>query len=252
MPKVKMVLLGDAQVGKSSLVINYTSRTYPATSSNKQQQEPQPHHGKAGPFADYYTILTVDDKDFELSLWDTNASAEYEHIRPLNFAKTDIFLLCFSVGDASSLDNISKRWNRELQCSFSAGKEAGKEEPLKLLVGLKTDLRFAEPSMNMLYDTTNNKHKRATREQALQVAKEIGAVDYIECSARTGDGVEDVFITALHSVVYPCLHQLADNNNNKVNLRGSGGANVEEDSKDILNLPPTNRGHGRKKRCIIC
>jgi len=223
-----MVLLGDAEVGKSSLVVTFTTRSFP-----KPNQPAK--NGKAGPFADYYSTMTLDDKDFELSVWDTNASAEYEHIRPLNFAKTDIFLLCFSVVEGVTLENIAK-WSREIRNNFPAGKE-----PPKLLVGLKTDLRY-EP---MLYD----KQKRATREQALQVAKEIGASDYVECSARCGDGVEEVFLAALNSVVYPCHIQPAD----IVNLRGSGGANVEEDVKDLLSLPNAGAAQrGKKKRCIIC
>lgn len=230
--RVKMVILGDDQVGKSSLAISYTTRTFPqlktSSPSNKQTGKT-----KAGPFADYYTSVTLDDKDFELSVWDTNASSEYEHIRPLNFAKTDIFLLCFSLIDATTLEHITK-WSREVTNNFPAGKE-----PPRLLVGLKSDLKL-EP---LPFD----KQKRATREQALQVAKEIGAVDYVECSARSGDGVEDVFLTALNAVVYPCLQS-----NDNINIRGSGGANVEEEIKDVIvQAAQPNVPAGRKKRCII-
>jgi len=242
--KVKMVLLGDPQVGKSSMVISYT------THRAFQQQNLGSSDNKQGsklkaPFADYYTTATVDDKDFELSMWDTNASTEYEHIRPLNFAKTDIFLLCFSVTQETSLDNVTAKWIREINnCP------AGKSAPLKLLVGLQTDMRDEQWSA---YD----KGKRITKEQAMQVATEIGAVDYVECSARTAEGVEDVFLAALNAVIYP---QLLDNKKllaggEKINLRGSGGANMEEDSKDALDATNNNAGgggHHKKKRCIIC
>lgn len=303
--KVKMVLLGDSQVGKTSLVSSYTTlRAFP-------QQQTSPSKGGGGenrssnnstsssksgsmskncnssnltnscgqlslkgsaklkaPFADYYATVTVDDKDFELSMWDTNSSAEYEHIRPLNFAKTDIFLLCFLVTQQTSLDNVAAKWVPEIKSTFPStsssaggkGTGGGGKEPLRLLVGLQTDLREEQW---MAYD----KGKRISKETAMQVAREIGAVDYVECCARTGEGVEDVFLTALNAAIYPQLHDTqkhaSGGGGEKINLRGSAGANLsgEEDyyNKDALDLGDgsgMNNSHGggghKKRRCVIC
>ena len=42
-----------------------------------------------------------------------------------------------------------------------------------------------------------------TYEQGLAMAKKIGAVKYIECSALTHEGVDDVFNEAIKAVLYP-------------------------------------------------
>jgi len=129
-PKLKLVVLGDEEVGKSSLLISYTNPT---------RVNFQPAKKTKMLFADYSTPVTVDDKTFNVTLWDMNASDEYRHIRPLNFANTDLFLLCFSVASLSSLESVTTKWNAEIKNKFDPGKE-----PLKLLVGLKSDLRESE------------------------------------------------------------------------------------------------------------
>lgn len=62
-----------------------------------------------------------------------------------------------------------------------------------LLVGTKIDLRKDEQTRRML---AAQGQTTVTAEKGMQVAKEIGA-KYIECSAKTGVGVQDVFNLAL-------------------------------------------------------
>lgn len=62
-----------------------------------------------------------------------------------------------------------------------------------ILVGTKTDLRRDDHTRRML---TAQGQTPITPEQGGAVAREIGA-KYIECSAKTGDGVQDVFALAL-------------------------------------------------------
>ena len=62
-----------------------------------------------------------------------------------------------------------------------------------ILVGTKTDLRRDEQTRRML---GAQGQVPVTPEQGGNVAREIGA-KYIECSAKTGSGVQDVFNLAL-------------------------------------------------------
>ena len=39
--------------------------------------------------------------------------------------------------------------------------------------------------------------------QGKQIADEMGAVGYLECSARTGDGIQGVFDQAIRAVLAP-------------------------------------------------
>jgi len=222
-------------------------------------------------FADYTTIMTLDDKDFELSLWDTNSSNEYEHIRPLNFAKTDVFLLCFAMNNATSLNNTFDKWDKEIKRHFQPD-----NEPLKLLVGLKADLREDEEDSfdndkdqqlkvtrkqqemvgaaytansgpnsvgtNPLSTNTTSTQQSistamtTTKEQIAAIAEKIGAVDYVECSALVGDSsVTDVFLTAIRCVVYPQDLPLTSSNPSSQASNGAGGKSANSGSEEDTN-----------------
>ena len=43
----------------------------------------------------------------KLNLFDTAGQEEYDRLRPLAYVDTDIFLLCFSVVNLESLENIT-------------------------------------------------------------------------------------------------------------------------------------------------
>ena len=49
-----------------------------------------------------------------LQLWDTVADEGYDRLRPLSYPGTDVFVLCFSLGDRSTLSNLTSRWSFEL------------------------------------------------------------------------------------------------------------------------------------------
>ena len=84
----------------------------------------------------------------------------------------------------SSLENIPERWWPEV-------KHFCPTIPI-ILVGNKIDLRDNQSAIEQL-------HKRETpitREQGLEMAERIKAIQYIECSARTSENLERVFTAA--------------------------------------------------------
>ena len=49
-----------------------------------------------------------------LSLWDTAGQENYDRVRPLGYPNTDVFLMCFSVVEPNSFNNIKAKWYPEI------------------------------------------------------------------------------------------------------------------------------------------
>lgn len=171
--KKKLVVVGDGGCGKTCLLIVY--------SQNKFPQEYVPTV-----FENYVPIIQFEGKTIELALWDTAGQEEYDRLRPLSYPESDVILICFAVDFPTSLANVQDKWFPEIN-HFCEG------VPI-LLVGLKTDLRKDANSLAMLQAQGT---KPVTPAQGQHVADEIGAAKYVECSAKTKDGVQNVFDTAI-------------------------------------------------------
>ncbi|KAG0251177.1 Rho GTPase [Actinomortierella ambigua] len=105
-----------------------------------------------------------------------------KRLRPLSYTKAHIILIGYSVDTPDSLDNVTSKWIREVQ-------EYCPDTPV-ILVGMKKDLRDEAAG------DTAKLSRFVNTAQADRVASEIGARNHLECSALTGDGVDDVFEAA--------------------------------------------------------
>ena len=101
MPSVKLVVVGDSNVGKTTLMHRYCSGTF----------NPNAYPTTYVP----YMNLTLDGKQVHLGLWWTDGSYEYDRLRPISYPQTDVFLLCFSLVCDSSFDRIATKWTPELR-----------------------------------------------------------------------------------------------------------------------------------------
>ncbi|AOW02815.1 small GTPase superfamily [Yarrowia lipolytica] len=159
--KRKLVIVGDGACGKTSLLCVFTMGSFPSKYTPTV-------------FDNYVADCRVDGKSVALALWDTAGQEEYERLRPLAYADANVILIGFAVNVPDSLDNVAVKWIKEVN-------ERCPGVPI-LLIGLKKDLRQSEPCIT------------AVEGQAM--ASQIGAKKYLECSALTGQGVDDVFEVA--------------------------------------------------------
>jgi len=146
-------------------------------------------------FDNYNTKAVVEGTAVDLVLFDTAGDAEYDSIRPLNYAETGVFLICFSVVNPKSAEGVIKKWVEEIR---GVGNCA--ETPI-VLVGTKIDLRTNEAEKKAL--KADHGMEPITKLQGSDLAKAIGASKYVECSALTQDGLAEVFTEAVKVVLFP-------------------------------------------------
>ena len=50
---------------------------------------------------------------YTLGLFDTAGQEDYDRLRPLSYPQTDVFLVCFSVDNRDSFDNVETKVSHE-------------------------------------------------------------------------------------------------------------------------------------------
>ncbi|KAK9372861.1 P-loop containing nucleoside triphosphate hydrolase protein [Lipomyces chichibuensis] len=133
-------------------------------------------------FENYVADVEVDGRHVELALWDTAGQEDYDRLRPLSYPDANVILICFSIDSPDSLDNVQEKWISEV-LHFC------QNLPI-ILVGCKKDLRHDSKTIEELQKTSQ---RPVSTQEGDAVAQKIGAIRYLECSARTHEGVREVF-----------------------------------------------------------
>jgi len=171
----KLVVVGDGQCGKTSLLWVFARGMFPEVFVPTI-------------FESYVMDASVDGRQVEVELWDTAGQEDYDRLRPLSYPNSHVVLICYSIACSDSLENVVEKWFFEVR-NFCPG------VPF-ILVGCKKDLRSGHDSIDSI---RRHGQTPVTPEQGRVVAKRIAAHGFFECSARKGDGIDELFECAVRA-----------------------------------------------------
>ncbi len=157
----KILLLGDATVGKSSLIQRYInneySQTYITTIGIEQNRK----------------TLNVNNVQVKLVIWDTAGQEKFRAINKQFYKGTDCVILAFDLNNKKTIININY-WMGQLY-------QENKIENIGIvLVGTKKDL---------LNDGKDDKVEKSEINDAIERYK----IKFFETSSKTGENVKEVF-----------------------------------------------------------
>ncbi|KAJ7792945.1 cell division control protein 42 [Mycena olivaceomarginata] len=161
MNSLKLVVVGDHAVGKTTLLISHTTQKIPEYIPTAES-------------------IVVGGDTYCLGFFDRQP--EYDRLRPLSYPQTDLLSVCFSVQSPASLHNIKQRWFPELQHHCP-------RVPC-IVVATQVDLRYEQETVQRM---ARLGQFPVTIAQGGWIAREVEALKYIEGSAKTLHGVKDVF-----------------------------------------------------------
>ena len=189
--KYKLIVIGDENVGKTSIINRFKS--------NQFTGEYEPTVG-----LDFQSMsLYIDDQNVTLLLYDTAGQEKYRSLIPLYTKDAHIILLIYDISNYDSFTNVEK-WYDSLS-------NVNREEAIFFLVGNKVDLV----------------EERQVKEEEGKAFAEQHSFIFQEMSALTGDGVQELFMNNLltqirtHLLNKDKFNQEQEEENLRLKLQGS-------------------------------
>lgn len=127
-------------------------------------------------------------------LYDTSGQDSYDRLRPLSYPETNVLLVCFSIPEPDSFQNVIEKWIPEVRhfCPNT---------PI-ILVGNKADKRN---DADVIRELSELNKKPIAYNEGQNLKTKIKAAGYVECSAKTTKGIAEVFDAAVAVALNPPL-----------------------------------------------
>ena len=158
MQSLKVVLVGDTKVGKSCILSRFVQGTF--------DRNMPPTIGAA-----FLTkVVSTPHGNVRLQLWDTAGQEKFRSLAPMYYRSAAVAILVFDITSKSTLDGLED-WAAEIA-------DKAPHNIKLVVIGNKSDLEDER-----IISTHDGK----------ELANRLNAVLYHETSAKTGDGIDEVF-----------------------------------------------------------
>ncbi|KAH0790066.1 small GTP-binding protein [Histomonas meleagridis] len=158
MISLKVVLVGDAKVGKSCILNRLVHGTFdkntPATIGAAFMAK----------------IIQTPNETVRLQLWDTAGQEKFRSLAPMYYRSAAVAVLVYDVTSRESLVGLEE-WAAEIN-------DKTPQHSKLVIIGNKIDLED---------------QRCISTQQGKEFAEQIGAVIHAETSAKTGEGINEVF-----------------------------------------------------------
>lgn len=161
---IKLLLLGDQAVGKSSLILRYANNEFNLNIM-----------GTAGLDLKRKNV-NINDDNVKVNIFDSAGHERFRNIPKNHYKNSDGIIIIYDVTDKKTFENVSL-WMNNI-------KENGATDVEIMLVGNKIDM-------------TNN--RQVQKEEGMELSKKYNT-SFMETSAKTGENVEDTFFKLIQTV----------------------------------------------------
>ena len=158
--EVKVVMVGETGVGKSSLTLRFVSNNFK-------------EHSQATIGASFLSKTIFAKELVKFNIWDTAGQEKYRSLASLYYRGVDCAIVVYDITSKASFNEVANYWMQELkhQCYGAKGLQI-------CIVGNKSDM----PDK-----------RQVSTEDGQQLADEFGAL-FFETSAKLNSNINEVFI----------------------------------------------------------
>ena len=210
----KVVLLGEAGVGKTSIISQFIDESF--------QEDIQSSTG--GTYSSK-TFVIGNKQLLDFEIWDTAGQERYRSLTTMYYKDANAAILVYDITLQKSFDEIKTYWANQV-------KETSSNDIILVVCGNKSDLI---------------KDEEVDEEKAREFANEIGALFFLT-SAINASGINDVFIqiakkhTGNDNVRVKEKNEEIEEEENQKNENGDKQGNVKIDNN-------VNNKNEKKKKC---
>ncbi|KAG0180088.1 Ras- protein Rab-18 [Apophysomyces sp. BC1021] len=175
-PTLKLLLIGNSNVGKSSLLLRFTDDTF------LPQEEVSATIG-----VDFkVSMMQMEGQTFKLTIWDTAGQERFRTLTSSYYRGAQGVILVYDVSNRDTFDALSTWWNEvNTYCSSP--------DVVKMIVGNKLD---KESSRVVDYEEVG----WPTLKEGAALARKLQTL-FIECSAKTKVGVREAFEELVSKII---------------------------------------------------